>query len=176
MFSQRPAWTPATAMSPCHAIVTAWTCITAATILLGRAGWSARCRATGPRTWPRITNSAIRPKLRRAARHHLPRARRRDRAREGARHVRRSAPVRKRRAWYRRNAAERAGFELRDLIVQGFFPASSIEPQYCSENTGIAARLEHYCRCDSAPVGPLIACPAGAFDRGASVVAAMMLL
>ena len=49
----------------------------------------------------------------RAARHHLPRARCRDRAqgraREGARHVRRSAPARRRCAWFRRQRAPGKG-------------------------------------------------------------------
>ena len=50
------------AMWPCRGTATAWTCITAATILSVRTGLSAPCRAIGRRTWPRITSSAIRRK------------------------------------------------------------------------------------------------------------------
>ncbi len=57
---RRRAWTPTAAMSPCRGTATAWTCITAATTSPVKVGSSAPCRATGPRTWPRITNALIR--------------------------------------------------------------------------------------------------------------------
>ena len=44
MFWRHRAWTSTAAMSPCRAIVTAWTCITAAMILPVRVGSPAPCR------------------------------------------------------------------------------------------------------------------------------------
>ena len=55
---RRRAWTPMAAMSLCRGTATAWTCIMAATISPIRTGSLAPCRATGPRTWPRIMSSA----------------------------------------------------------------------------------------------------------------------
>jgi Ti-type conjugative transfer relaxase TraA len=54
-----PAWTPMAAMSPCRGTATAWTCIMARRILPIWTGSPALCRATGPRTWRRITNAPI---------------------------------------------------------------------------------------------------------------------
>src|SRR5690554_3857469 len=49
------AWTPTAAMWPCPGTATAWTCITAATILPVRTSSSTPYRVTGPRTWRRTT-------------------------------------------------------------------------------------------------------------------------
>ena len=59
---RRRAWMPMAAMSPCQDTAMASTCIMAATILPIRTGSPAPCRVTGPKTWRRITSSAIQPK------------------------------------------------------------------------------------------------------------------
>ncbi len=90
-----------------------WTCIMVAMILPIRIGSPAPCRATGRRTWRRITSGRSGTKLCRAAWDHLPRARGRDRAqgraREGAQHVRWPAPVCRSCAWHRRAPGGRNG-------------------------------------------------------------------
>ena len=76
---RRRAWMPIAAMWPCRGTATAWTCIMAATILPIRTGSSEPCRA--PRQGHGLGLRARDPaRLCRAARHHFPRARCRDRA------------------------------------------------------------------------------------------------